>query len=161
MPFVSYFERTLDEKNRVQIPSEFRSRMDPRVHGDSFVLCPGDSSTTLSLYPVRIWETLIARLQSREIDDDQAIDFEKWFHAMSYPLDMDAQGRVVLPKGHLESAKLGKEITLSGVNNRIDIWRTDEFRQFADPAQREWPNRKRFLRMLGSGWKDPNPSSSA
>jgi MraZ protein len=159
MPFVSYFERTLDEKNRVQIPSEFRSRMDSRIHGDAFILC--HSPTTLSLYPVRTWEKLVARLQAREIDDDQAIDFEKWFHAMSHPLDMDTQGRVVLPKGHLESAKLGKEITLSGANNRIDIWRTEEFRQFAEPSQREWPNRKKFMRMLSSGWKDPDPSSTA
>lgn len=161
MRFSSYFERTLDEKNRIQIPTEFRSQLNPKIHGQTFVLCPGDEPHILSLYPVRIWEAFTEQMRSDAVEDTAAINFEKWFMAKSKHLDMDSQGRVVLPREHLDDAEMGKEITLSGANLRIDIWRTEDFREFIKADQHQWPDRKKFVRKLGSGWKEPSPSSTA
>jgi MraZ protein len=167
MPFVFHYDKMLDEKNRLQIPSEFRSTMDPETDGDSFYLCPGERDNTLSLYPNKLWEAMVKELRTRRLPVQQAVAFEEWYYSLCCRLDMDPQGRIVLPKWQLERVKLGKEITLAGANDRIEVWRTSDHREFLEaptsvPLARRspWPTLQTYRRMADSGWKDPNPSSS-
>lgn len=162
MPFIFHHDRVLDEKNRFQIPSEFRGAMDAEREGEWFYLCPGEHDHTLSLYPNKLWDAIVAELRARREQGREAIQYEEWYYSLCCRLDTDAQGRVVLPKWQLERVEMGKEITLAGVNDHIEIWRTPDHREFLRvPGVGRRPTLQEYLRMAGSGWKDPSPSSSA
>lgn len=135
--------------------------MDPKGVGEWFYLCPGEHDHTLSLYPNKVWDAIVAELRSRRNQGRDAIQYEEWYYSQCCRLDMDAQGRVVLSKGQWDSVKMGKEITLAGAGDHIEVWRTSDHREFLSTQPRGRPTLQEYLRMAGSGWKEPNPSSSA
>ena len=155
MIFTDAYERTIDAKNRIQIPSEFRNGLDPEIDGDAFYLCPGERKNTLSLYPSRKFEVRVKALRTGRIAGDDSLAFEQVFYSLASRLDMDKQGRVVLPERQLSMVKLGKEITLAGANDRIDLWRTAEYREFVNTNfEQRWHELQKFLRMADSEWED-------
>lgn len=155
MIYTDAYERTIDPKNRIQIPSEFRSGLDPEVDGDAFYLSPGERNNTLSLYPSRRFEERVKRLRTGGIAGDESLAFEQVFYSLVSRLEMDKQGRVVLPERQLSMVNLGKEVTLAGANDRIDVWRTSDYREFINQAfAQRWHQLQRFLRMAGSEWED-------
>lgn len=155
MIFTDTYERTIDPKNRIQIPAEFRNGLDPEVDGDTLYLCPGERRNTLSLYPSRKFEARVKALRTGEIAGDESLTFEQVFYSLVSRLEMDKQGRVVLPERQLSMVKLGKEITLAGANDRIDVWRTSEHREFVTANfEQRWHELHGFLRQAGSEWED-------
>ena len=79
MIFTDTYERTIDPKNRIQIPAEFRNGLDPEVDGDTLYLCPGERRNTLSLYPSRKFEARVKALRTGEIAGDESLTFEQVF----------------------------------------------------------------------------------
>ncbi|MCP4591008.1 MAG: hypothetical protein GY842_09705 [bacterium] len=155
MVFTDAYERNLDAKNRVQIPAELRNGLDAEVDGEGFYLCPGERRNTLSLYTPRRFEERVKALRTGRVAGDEALAFEQVYYSLASRLDVDKQGRMVLPERQLAMVDLGKEITLAGANDRIDVWRTSEYREFvAANFEQRWPQLQRFLRMAGSEWEE-------
>lgn len=141
MVFTDAYERSLDAKNRLQIPAEFRRVMDPEIHGETFYLCPGERHNTLSLYPERTFHALAERLRTEEMQGEDSLAFEQLYYGLASRLDMDKQGRVVFPERQLSLVELGKDITLAGARTRIDVWRTSDYAEFLKTS-------------FGSRWQD-------
>ena len=155
MVFTDAYERTLDAKNRIQIPAEFRNGLDAEVDGPGFYLCPGERKNTLSLYTPRKFEAQVKALRTGRVLGDEALAFEQVYYSLASRLDMDKQGRLVLPERQMAMVELGKEVTLAGAMDRIDLWRTAEYREFvATNFEQRWHQLQKFLRMAGSEWED-------
>ncbi|GJM26400.1 MAG: transcriptional regulator MraZ [Phycisphaerae bacterium] len=151
MAFTDAFERTLDTKNRTQIPADFRNAMDPAIHGETFYLCPGEQPNTLSLLPEKYFDELAERVRPDLLDGDEAQSYEILFFSLSKRLDMDKQGRVVLPDRQLAMVDIGKDITFAGTNKRIDIWATKEYLAYIDDEfKANWRRLKQFGRSARS-----------
>ena len=155
MIFTDAHERTIDDKNRIQIPAEYRKGMDPEVDGEAFYLCLGERQNTLSMYPSKLYEQRAKALMTGRIPGDDALAFEQTYFSVTSRLEVDKQGRVVIPERQLAMVNLGKEITLAGANDRIELWRTEEYREFIGATVRHrWHDLHKFLRTAGSEWKD-------
>lgn len=147
MAFTDAYERTLDAKNRTQIPADFRNVLDPAIHGETFYLCPGELPNTLSLLPEKYFDEQAELLRTDLLDGDDAESYEVLFYSLSKRLDMDKQGRVVLPDRQLAMVDIGKEITFVGVNKRVDVWSTEEYRAFVkEEFAANWRRLKQFAR---------------
>jgi MraZ protein len=148
MPFTGAYERTIDAKNRIQIPAQFRSVMDPEAQGEAFYLCPGERRNTLSLYPERTFEERANQLRTEQISGEDSLAFEQLYYSLASRLEMDKQGRVVLPERQLALVNLGKEITLAGASTRVDIWATREYQEFVQSSfATQWPDLQKFMRQ--------------
>ena len=94
-------------------------------------------------------------LRTGRIAGDEALAFEQVYYSLASRLDMDKQGRVVLPERQLSMVNLGKQITLAGANDRIDLWQIAEYKEFiAGNFEQRWHQLQRFLRMADSEWED-------
>ena len=148
MVFTDAYERTIDAKNRIQIPAQFRNAMDPEADGGSFYLCPGERRNTLSLYPERTFQLRAEQLRTDQISGEDSLAFEQLYYSLASRLEMDKQGRVVLPERQLSLVNLGKEITLAGASTRIDIWQTAEYSEFLRTAfATRWSDLQKFMRQ--------------
>jgi len=147
MPFTDAYHRTIDAKNRIQIPAQHRAQLDPDVEGTAFYLCPGERSNTLSLYPALTFETFARKLRTEQIFGEDSLAFEQMYFSLASKLELDKQGRVVLPERQLALVDLGKEIVLAGANTRIDVWAKKEYEQFVKSAfATRWANLQKFMR---------------
>jgi len=65
-------------------------------------------------------------------------------------VEMDKQGRLVMPQAMLAERNMGKELTLAGQVDHIDVWRTDDFAESIKTRfGTQWPALQRFLRRSG------------
>lgn len=147
--FTGQFERTIDAKNRVQLPSQLRSAIDPERDGAGLYVTLGEHRGTLSIFTERGFEKLADRMETEFLPGPESRRFELQFYALASHVDMDKQGRIVLPERLRRKARLGDEAYLVGQKHRIDIWsRADLERSIAiDWEGDDWPEWQGYLRM--------------
>ncbi|MEK6677323.1 MAG: hypothetical protein AABZ47_16935 [Planctomycetota bacterium] len=147
--FTGQYERSIDGKGRIQLPSQFRASLDPKRKGVGMYVQLGEFKGTLAIYTEQGFEEMAARINTETMPGPESRRFELQFYALASAVDVDAQGRFVLPERLRKKAKLGEEIYLVGQKTRIDIWnRADLDREIAmDWEGDDWPDWQGFLRM--------------
>lgn len=147
MIFTGTYELTVDPKNRLSIPANARSAMDPEKDGTRFYLVPGGRKGTLALYADRYFERYAEQCHSLLQDTDEKEDFEQVFYSMATLLEIDKQGRVVLPQRIVEHAGIGKKVTLAGRRDHLVIWNREKFKEFLEENWDRYPDLLRQARL--------------
>ena len=115
--FLGEYEHTLDEKNRLTLPAKFRESF-----AGGGVLTRGMDGC-LYVYARGDWDEYVAR-RLGSLDplsrDDRMI--QRHFFAGATQGELDKQGRLVLPTTLIEHAGLGREVTVAGVYDHLEIW---------------------------------------
>lgn len=144
MIYTGTYELTVDPKNRLSIPAGIRSSLDPEKDGSRFYLVPGARPGTLALYADRYFERYAEQYHASLEENDEKEDFEQIFYAMATLLDIDKQGRVVLPQRIMDYAGLTKKVTLAGQRDHLVLWNREEFKRFTD---RNWGRHPDLLKQ--------------
>ena len=121
--FVGEYSHTIDEKGRLIIPAKFREGL-----GKEFVVTRG-----LFAYPMDAWEEFEEKL--RELPgtgNNDARKFIRFFTAKAAVAEPDKQGRILIPSALREHAGLKKEVVLTGVLDRVEIWDVDKWNEYND-----------------------------
>jgi len=147
--FTGQYDRTIDSKNRIQLPSQLRAAIDPEQDGSGLYVTLGEHRGTLSIFTELAFEELAARMETETMPGPESRRFELQFYAIASHVDMDKQGRLVLPERLRKKARLGEEIYLVGQKHRIDMWnRGDLDRAMGIEWDGEdWPDWQSFVRM--------------
>lgn len=147
MAFTGHYERSIDAKNRLQIPSQFRTAIEAEGEGAGVYVMLGERRHTLSLVTEGQFAELCRRVQTESMAGQDSLDFEQRFYSTTARVDMDKQGRVVLPEYLTSMARIRGEVVLAGAKYRIDVWRKEDFIGFLGiDWEHDWPDWQRFLR---------------
>lgn len=130
MLYTGKYELTIDEKKRLSIPSAVRAAMDPETDGTGFYLVLGDRPGTLSLFANRYFRRYAKRLAAEMAPGEERTTFEKVFYSQCAELEIDKQGRVVLPEHMLEAGKLSRSVCLTGARDHMDLWNKEDYEAF-------------------------------
>ena len=115
------YELTVDDKNRILVPSEVRKKLDPERDGEAFFLVTGRDGR-LWLYPERHYEQLVSRDPSELTPSEDTLAFDRLMLGLASRVEWDKQGRVLLPDKALRRAGIGKEVTLVGARDHLELW---------------------------------------
>ena len=114
--FLGEYPLKVDSKGRIAVPARFRSKIERGA-----VLTRG-VDPCLYIYPMETWEER-ARELSAAITDPRLLRLvERRFFGMAHELELDAQGRIVLPAKVRQYASLGGEGMVVGARDRIEVW---------------------------------------
>lgn len=113
--FLGEYEHTIDSKGRLAVPAKFRVQMDQGA-----VISKG-MGTCLSVYTTTRWEEKSAELVAGKASD-QLRDFERRIYPSASEIELDGQGRMVIPAKLRAYAGLSNEVTVAGVRDHIEIW---------------------------------------
>ncbi len=105
-------EAKIDDKGRLKVPSQFRDLIEPR-HGTVFFITSLDGETA-RVYPLPEWEAIEQRIAAMPSTDPTR---ERFLHLINYfgqTVDMDAQGRVLLPARLRQAAGLTGDVDVQG-----------------------------------------------
>ena len=119
--FMGEYNHTIDTKGRLIIPSKFRDEL-----GDEFVVTKGLDGC-LFVFPNQAWQEFEEKLRALPLTNKSARQFSRFFVAGATPCELDKQGRILLPATLREFAGLDKEVVLTGMLNRIEIWSKDKW----------------------------------
>jgi MraZ protein len=116
--FHGTFEHTLDAKNRLTMPSRFRSRL----AGQIFVV--KGAEPCLSVYLAETYDAMAAAaLANLNPLSPQKREFSRLFYANAMSAELDGAGRVMLTKPMLEAAGIAsREVVVAGAGECLEIW---------------------------------------
>ena len=114
--FMSEYNHTVDVKGRLIIPSKYRELL-----GEEFVVTKGMDGC-LFVYANDDWNAFEQKLTSLPLINKEARKFARFFLAGAASVELDKQGRILLPANLREFAGLDKDVVLVGVGSRIEIW---------------------------------------
>ncbi len=124
--FMGEYNHTIDEKGRLIIPSKFREEL-----GNEFVVTKGLDGC-LFAYDNTEWSKLEERLKALPFTNKDARAFTRFMLAGAASVELDKQGRILLPSVLRTFAGLDKDVVLIGVASRIEIWNKEKWDEASD-----------------------------
>ena len=117
------FELSIDEKGRLLIPADLRKAINADRDGTGFILTI-TAQRKPCLYPEKYFARLVAEKQQALTLDAKAdeVMFDQMYFALASRVEPDAAGRILVPAKTLRRTNTGREITLVGLRNRLEIW---------------------------------------
>jgi len=140
--FFGTYEYTLDPKNRLFLPPEFRAAL-KQEKASHFMIASGFEDC-LYLYLPSQWGALLdSDPESFKSGDKQEVRaFKRFFFGSAGRAPVDGQGRVLLEQRHKAYAGLAKHVTIVGVGNKAEIWDSARWRAYS--ARQIKPRAARF-----------------
>jgi MraZ protein len=105
-------EAKIDDKGRFKVPSQFRDLIEPR-YGTVFFITSLDGETA-RVYPMPEWEAIEGRLAAMPSTDPTR---ERFLHLINFygqTVEMDAQGRLLIPARLRAAAQLTGDVDVQG-----------------------------------------------
>ncbi len=118
------FHHNLDEKQRLVIPTKYRDELK-----NEFVITRGIEHC-LYVYPMEKWNQLVEKLNELSFTKKDARTFTRSFFAGANICTFDKQGRIVLTDVHREYADINRKCVIIGVNDRLEIWSSENYDRF-------------------------------
>ena len=136
LQFLGNMEARADAKGRIFIPALFRKRL--QSGGEEFMVLRKDIfQDCLVLYPGSVWEKELEILRSRlnKWNREQQQIFRQ-FVLDSERIEMDASGRILIPKRYLQMVSIDTDVRFLGVDETIEIWAKEKLEQpLVDPGE--------------------------
>tara|TARA_B100000123_G_scaffold107309_1_gene78823 strand:- start:1479 stop:1931 length:453 start_codon:yes stop_codon:yes gene_type:complete len=111
----------LDAKGRLSVPARQReSLLD--ISAGSIVVTIDTQSSCLVLYPLREWERIERDVQNLPTLNPAVRRFQRLVLGYASDLDLDSNGRILLPGALREYAHLEKRVVLVGQGNKLELW---------------------------------------
>lgn len=123
---IGEYQHNLDSKNRMIIPSKLREDL-----GRKFIITKGLDGC-LYMYPAEEWQKLQEKLKSLPLSNKDARAFVRFFFAGACEVEMDKQGRGLIPQNLKEYAGIEKEIVSIGVLSRVEVWSKEKWNEYND-----------------------------
>ena len=120
MSYIGEYICKLDAKGRLTVPSGLKKQLDNEGR-EGFVLNRGFEGC-LGLYPAKDWHKVAEKLNDLNLFAIKNRAFVRKFQNGATKLDMDGNGRILLPKDLQVFAGIAKEVVLFAYADRIEIW---------------------------------------
>jgi MraZ protein len=109
-------EHALDDKNRLTLPARLRDQL-----GEHVVVTRGLDGC-LYVYAAAEWAKLAERVGTLDALSSEARTMQRFFFASAVDVELDKQGRIVIPANLLESGGIGREVTVAGIYDHLEVW---------------------------------------
>jgi MraZ protein len=127
--FIGEFQHTIDAKGRMAIPAKFRNKLSGGaiitrgIDRCLFVLAPED------------WEAFAHKLMALPLSQANSRAFVRHMLSGASDVELDAQGRVLIPDYLRKYAGVEKEVNVMGVYNRIEIWDRSSWNTYREETE--------------------------
>lgn len=115
---------TVDVKGRIAIPMRYREALSAEV-----VLTIDTEERCLLLYKAKTWQEIENKLQLLPSFDAAARRVQRLLIGYATDLEMDTQGRILLPQLLREYAHIDKQAMLIGQGNKFEIWNQSDWQE--------------------------------
>ena len=122
--FIGEYQHSLDNKARFIVPVKIREQL-----GDKAVITKGFDKC-LFIYTLEEWHNIEKKLAILPFMDKKVRAFSRMFFSGAAEVEVDKQGRVLLPNNLREYAEIIKDVVIMGVSNRIEVWGKESLAEY-------------------------------
>jgi MraZ protein len=128
---IGEYIHSVDEKNRISLPIKFRKEI-----GKTVVLAPG-LDASIFMFTTKEWEKIAARLEQASMVQTDILRFNRFMFGGATQVDVDAQGRVLIPDFLKDRAGIKAKAAVVGVHNRIEVWNDKRWSEYKKGVELE------------------------
>ncbi|TSC96751.1 MAG: mraZ protein [Candidatus Berkelbacteria bacterium Licking1014_2] len=127
--FIGEYQHTIDQKNRLAVPIKFREALQ-----DGLIITRGIDEC-LFIYPKETWQLLAEKIAALPFYQADNRAFSRLMLAGAMEVEIDNQGRILLP-GYLKNyGKLKTKIVVAGVYDRLEIWDSRIWQEYKNKTE--------------------------
>ncbi len=141
--FIGEYQHSIDLKKRLAVPSKFRGEL-----GSKVVVTRG-LDKCLFVYPMKVWEEIAGKLGNLPMGESATRSFVRLMLAGAIDVEIDKQGRVLIPDYLKEYADLGKNVVIAGLYNRLEVWDGKKWDGYKNKAEKNTDEIAEQLGKLG------------
>lgn len=141
--FIGEYLHSIDLKKRMAVPSKFRTDLKNKV-----VVTRG-LDKCLFVYPMKVWEDIAGKLGTLPVGESATRSFIRLMLAGAVDVDVDKQGRILIPDFLKSYAGLGRNVIVAGIYNRLEIWDEKKWQEYKKKAEKNTDEIAEQLGKLG------------
>jgi MraZ protein len=126
--FSGEYECKIDAKGRIVLPAKLKAKL-PEVNSSELIIKRG-FEPCLVLYPQLEWMKVFNKVSGLSEFNQEYRTFQRSFLRGATEVDMDSNGRILLPKTMTKFAEIDEEVIVVGAGNRIEIWNPAKYEQY-------------------------------
>lgn len=127
--FIGEHDLLIDDKNRLTLPSDIRKELDPDRDGPNLVIFTG-ANGRYWLYPELYYRQTVSKFRPESLPDQTEMKYQLRLHSRMGRMTPDKQGRSILPEKIVNRRKLGREITLVGNRDHLQLWNRQDWQDY-------------------------------
>ncbi len=125
------YECKVDAKGRFMFPAPYKNQMG-EASKQGFVIKRSIFKKCLELFPLEHWQEETSMVSKLNMFKKKNAEFVTKFMAGVKPVELDGSGRLLIPKDLQTYGGIKKEIVLTSVVNRIEIWDKTAYEKAVD-----------------------------
>jgi MraZ protein len=132
--FTSQFECKLDAKGRLVLPSRIKSQL---PDGEQELVIRKGFEPCLILYPMVEFKKVFSKISGLNEFNEESRTLQRNFLSGVVTVELDGNGRFLLPKNMLTYAQIDKDAMLVGIGNKVEIWNPSVYEKHLinDPSE--------------------------
>ena len=138
--FYGKAKHSVDAKGRIILPSKFRDGL-----GESFLVMRGFEKC-LFVYSKEGYKELEEKLRALPISSGGRL--QRYIFGSTECVTTDKQGRFVIPPDLRKFAELDKDVIITGVSSRLEIWDADAFENYESETVNDTDKLKELLEIF-------------
>ena len=111
----------LDTKGRIAVPMKYRTELDETCTGQ-MIITISPSEKCLLMYTLPEWEVIERKLSKLSSMKKSTVRLQRLLIGHAADVEMDRQGRLLLPPPLRKFAELGKSVAMVGMGNKFELW---------------------------------------
>lgn len=131
--FYGEYEHSLDKKGRLIVPSKFREAAKTHYVEKFFITRGLDKC--LFIFTEDEWKNQEMKFKNLSFTKRESRSFNRLFFSGTSEMELDKQGRILLPKYLKDFSGIKRDVVIIGVSNRIEIWAKDVWQEFYKTQQ--------------------------
>ena len=130
---IGTYECKVDAKGRLMMPVALKKQLSPILQ-EGFVLRRSVFQKCLELYPIKEWQVLMQKINKLNKFKKKNNDFIRRFTAGVKMVEVDVNGRLLIPKDLTVFANISKNIVVASAINIVEIWDKELYEQAISDA---------------------------
>ena len=127
--FIGEYHHSIDEKGRLAVPTKYRESL-----GLGAVVTRG-LDRCLFMYPMAAWQEISSHLATLPFSKANTRSFTRFLLAGAMDVELDKQGRIVVPEYLRTFAGLRKSVVIAGLYNRLEVWDAEAWERYRAGAE--------------------------
>lgn len=141
--FIGEYQHSIDDKGRMAIPVKFRADLSKGA-----VVTRG-LDRCLFVYTVDAWKVLAEKLMNLPLSQSKSRAFARLMLAGAMDVELDKQGRIILPEYLRDYAGVKKGVVVAGLYDRLEIWDQSAWQTYTAATEKDSNEIAESLSELG------------
>ena len=133
--FTSEYEGKLDVKGRLILPARIKAQL-PEGGSNELVIRKGFEQC-LIIYPMVEFKKVFSKISGLSEFNEEYRKLQRNFFSGAATVELDNNGRFVVPKNMLTYSNIDKDVILVGMGNKVEVWNPTVFEKHRIQDQSE------------------------